>query len=225
LRRLAAQIRRAESAGRSTQSLIAEQNRLETAIRRRTRVAAAAAGRPLPIPRASEVARRLGPRALLEYVELDGRLHAVTVVSRRVRVARPRPSGRVHEELEWLRFALARLAEQRGGPGRDAALGGATASAGALDELLLGPLASVVDSAESVILVPTGSLHAVPWSLLPSLRGRPVVVAPSVAVWMGLESRAPPTTAEGGPDRRPSPATCDYRGQAPRGALTLRPHC
>jgi CHAT domain-containing protein len=37
--------------------------------------------------------------------------------------------------------------------------------------------------------VPTGALHAMPWSALPSLRGRPVVVAPSAAVWLGLEAR------------------------------------
>jgi CHAT domain-containing protein len=189
LRRLGAQIRRAESADRSTQSLIAQQTRLETAIRRRTRVAAAASGRPLPIPQASEVAHLLGPRALVEYVELDGRLHAVTLVQRRLALHELGPSARARKELEWLRFALSRLAYERRGPGRAAALAGATASARALDEVLLRPLASVVDSTQSMVLVPTGSLHAIPWSVLPSLHGRPTVVAPSVAVWMGLESR------------------------------------
>jgi hypothetical protein len=58
-----------------------------------------------------------------------------------------------------------------------------------LDELLIGPLARQLDSVAPIVLVPTGALHAVPWALLPSLRGRPLTVAPSLAVWFGLESR------------------------------------
>ncbi|KRE63368.1 CHAT domain-containing protein [Nostocoides sp. Soil756] len=46
-----------------------------------------------------------------------------------------------------------------------------------------------------VVVVPSGSLAAVPWSLLPSLRGRPVTVAPSLTRWVR------------GPARRSVPAT------------------
>jgi CHAT domain-containing protein len=39
-----------------------------------------------------------------------------------------------------------------------------------------------------VVIVPTGALGTLPWTNLPSLRGRPVVVAPSATSW--LESTA-----------------------------------
>jgi CHAT domain-containing protein len=35
-----------------------------------------------------------------------------------------------------------------------------------------------------VVVVPTGRLHAVPWGLMPSLRERATVVAPSASVWL-----------------------------------------
>lgn len=41
-----------------------------------------------------------------------------------------------------------------------------------------------------VVVIPSRSLAAVPWSLLPSLRGRPVTVAPSLTRWVRGPSRA-----------------------------------
>jgi CHAT domain-containing protein len=42
-------------------------------------------------------------------------------------------------------------------------------------------------------LVPTGALHPTPWGLLPSLACRPVLVAPSAAMWLrATHSRPPP---------------------------------
>jgi CHAT domain-containing protein len=52
-----------------------------------------------------------------------------------------------------------------------------------LDEQLLRPLASIVGDRELVV-VPTGDLYAVAWGTLPSLRGRPVSVAPSATAWL-----------------------------------------
>jgi hypothetical protein len=192
LRRVAAEIRRVESAGRSAQSLLSHQSKVETAIRRRTRLTAATAGRALVLPNTTAVARRLGARVLVEYVELDGRLHALTLAEGRLDSCELGPASQAHEELEWLRFALSHLAQRRKGPGRETAMAGATASALELDELLIGPLAPQLDSLAPIVLVPTGALHAVPWALLPSLRGRPFTVAPSLAVWFGLESRPLP---------------------------------
>jgi CHAT domain-containing protein len=34
-----------------------------------------------------------------------------------------------------------------------------------------------------LVVVPTGALHAVPWSILPSCRDRPVTVTPSATLW------------------------------------------
>ncbi|HET6952288.1 MAG TPA: CHAT domain-containing protein, partial [Acidimicrobiales bacterium] len=42
-----------------------------------------------------------------------------------------------------------------------------------------------------VAVIPSRTLAAVPWSLLPSLRGRPVTVAPSLTRWVRGPSRTP----------------------------------
>jgi CHAT domain-containing protein len=41
-------------------------------------------------------------------------------------------------------------------------------------------------------VVPPGRLHAVPWSMLPALRGTPVRVAPSAATWLRARQAPPP---------------------------------
>ena len=56
-------------------------------------------------------------------------------------------------------------------------------SARRLERALLGPVVETL-AASSVVVVPTGGLHAVPWALLPGLRGRAVTVAPSAAYWL-----------------------------------------
>src|SRR5262249_22794613 len=71
--------RRAEWAGGPTRALAARQVALEPAVGRRSRHATADAGAPLQIPRAAALGRRLGPRALVVFLELDGVLRAVTL--------------------------------------------------------------------------------------------------------------------------------------------------
>jgi len=60
-----------------------------------------------------------------------------------------------------------------------------------------------------VVVVPTGWLHAVPWSLLPSLRHRPTSVAPSAAAWLRARNAVPPSTVRvvliGGPQLSTGP--------------------
>ena len=71
---------------------------------------------------------------------------------------------------------------------RAAVQGNAAAAAAALDHVLLEPLLSETASAP-LLIVPTGALHALPWAALPSLRGRPLAVAPSLATWCDLAAR------------------------------------
>jgi CHAT domain-containing protein len=52
-----------------------------------------------------------------------------------------------------------------------------------LDDVLLAPLADVVGDRE-LVLTPSGVLAGVPWSILPSNQGRPVVVAQSATSWL-----------------------------------------
>jgi CHAT domain-containing protein len=62
-----------------------------------------------------------------------------------------------------------------------------------LSEHLLAPLRKMLADLD-VVLVPTGLLSALPWGLLPELRGRPVTVTPSASFWQSakLAGRRPP---------------------------------
>ena len=51
-----------------------------------------------------------------------------------------------------------------------------------LDDLLLAPLADEIGD-RPLVLTPSGALAAVPWTLLPTNRGRPVIVAESATSW------------------------------------------
>jgi hypothetical protein len=55
-----------------------------------------------------------------------------------------------------------------------------------LDAVLLSP----VDTGGRLALVSTGALGQLPWASLPSLRGRPIVVAPSATKWLASTAAA-----------------------------------
>lgn len=64
----------------------------------------------------------------------------------------------------------------------------------ALTDLLLAPLRPLLADRD-VVIVPTRTLSALPWGLLPDLRGRPVVVAPSASSWLHTGRSDPPDWA------------------------------
>ena len=188
LRRVATRIREADARGLPRQRLARRQTELEGEIRARTRTvqgngALSGSGSSLRPAQQS-----LGDRVLVEYVELDGRMYALTLTRAKLQL-HELGEATYGQELEWLRFAMRRLA--RGGlnaSARAAALANATAAAAALDRQLVAPLLETIGEAP-LVLVPTGALHALPWSGLPSLRGRPIVVAPSLETWRELDAR------------------------------------
>lgn len=187
LRALERTLRRRRSDRAASQSLGSRRASLEDSVRSRARLlpGSAAVHAPALDRRAM---RALGHRALVEYVELDGRLHAVCLV-RDALTFHDLGAVEVASDLDWLRFALRRLA--RGGldrTARMATLANARTAAAALDARLFARLRHALGDAPLVI-VPTGPLHAVPWSALPSLRGRPVSVAPSLFTWLDLATR------------------------------------
>jgi CHAT domain-containing protein len=55
-------------------------------------------------------------------------------------------------------------------------------AAARLDAVLVAPLSERIGR-RPLVIVPTGLLHAVPWTALPSLQGRPLAVSPSACVW------------------------------------------
>ena len=83
-------------------------------------------------------------------------------------------------------------------------------TAARLDELLLAPLG--LDVGAPVVVVPTGLLHGLPWSCLPSLAGRDATIAPSAALWLRDLAGA-----------RPTPTTATSTPADPRVALVAGP--
>ena len=137
----------------------------------------------------ARLAHRLGrTRALVTYAESGGRLVAVVVLggegdARDTRVHVLGPAGPVHEDLARLLADLDALAPPGLPPAlRDVVAASASRHAAALDRVLLSPLRRTAGD-RSLVLVPTGALHALPWGSLPGVAGRPVVVVPSAAAW------------------------------------------
>jgi hypothetical protein len=226
LRAVAGELRAGGPSGHAAQSLVARQAALETSIRRGARHGSAAGRGPAARPDRRAIAASLGARALVELIELEGMISALTLVDGRLARHDLGPITPVTEQLEWLRFALSRLARlPRGAVQRTGLQDGARASAQALDLALLAPLAQALGERELVI-VPTGSLHAMPWAMLPSLRGRALAVAPSAGSWAALGSggtrRRDRTVLAAGPGLRH--ASAELRAIAPLHprAVTLR---
>ncbi|MEU4193354.1 CHAT domain-containing protein [Kribbella sp. NPDC026611] len=176
--------RRLDAVGDSDR-LRAERNRLEAAIRARTRrLRAEGSGDGTDARRDTEAdfgaaIASLGDHHLVELTVVDGLLYAVTVVGRRVRMQVVGPVASAVRELEFALFMLRRLAHGRAAAGAVAQLNAAGLR---LQDALLGPAAKDLNGAP-VLVVPPASLHAVPWAMLPALRSAPVTVAPSASMW------------------------------------------
>ena len=144
----------------------------------------------------SALRRSLGARTLVEFVELDGVLHAVVVTPTRSRLVHLGDTDATLAAHDHLTFALRRLSMLPAHhPGLDAAAMALDRAAVDVDDLLIAPLR--VRSGE-VVIVPTGGLHRIAWSALPSLHGVAVTVAPSAAWWMARGAGPRPPA---GPDR------------------------
>ncbi|MGH3329182.1 MAG: CHAT domain-containing protein, partial [Streptomycetales bacterium] len=188
-RRVASDIALATLAGRDLAALQARRLRLERAIRDRSRHARGGAAPARP-PSNEALAEALERRALVELIRLDGGLHAVTVVEGRFRLHELGAYQDALTELESLRFAMNRIARGTSAPVREAALLAFTHAAGRLEAQLLAPLAAEVGD-RALVVVPTGALHALPWTVLPSCERRPVSVAPSARTWLDAFRRQP----------------------------------
>ncbi|MFI5909933.1 CHAT domain-containing protein [Dactylosporangium sp. NPDC051541] len=179
-----------------TQRLLRRQRAVEAEIRQRSwhrPGEPATARRP---PSVAELAAALGDRALVEYTVVDGRLHALVVAAGRVRHRPLGAAAAAEEELAALRFAVRRQVVYPGTRVAAQAEAAISHAAGELDRLLLRPVADLIGD-RPLVLVPTGHLHALPWSMLPGCHGRPVAVNPSSWQWWRAESE--PAAGGGGP--------------------------
>jgi tetratricopeptide (TPR) repeat protein len=150
----------------------------------------------------------LGDQALVEYLHFEGLLFAISYVDGRARRHDLGPYSAVLAELESLRFSMNSLAHGTGSPRVQAATRKTYDHARAeLDRILLGPLIHDIGE-RTVVLVPTGSLHALAWPVLPSLAGRACTIAPSARSWL----------AGGEPEPAGVPAASDRAHDLARGA-------
>jgi tetratricopeptide (TPR) repeat protein len=196
LRATVNEIFHARGAGGSTAALARRQLALERWIRDYHRRLPAQAEPSRPTASRPGLVRSLtgalGPAALLEFITLDGTLHVVTVVDGGIGRHELGPAARVYELIDRVRFALHRLARHQPAAASKAAARVLLADAARrLDQLLLAPVAAKIGD-RPLVVVPTGPLQSLPWSILPSCAGRPVTVSPSAALWLGGGSATGP---------------------------------
>lgn len=195
LRQVVAALGAAAASGQQTSGLLTRQAALEEAVQRRARRAVTtdrtgAGG----LASVDGLRAMLGAESLVEYLAVDGTLRAVVVDDRVVRLRRLGPVAAVERDLTALSYGLRRLA----GPFASVASLAATEKlveqkAVRLDAALLAPLHADVGD-RSLVIVPTGVLHAMPWAALPSCQGRPLSVVPSAALWKRAATSAVATT-------------------------------
>jgi tetratricopeptide (TPR) repeat protein len=176
----------ARTARGATVALDRERRRLEHAVRARalrTQGAATAEATKFDL---DELIAGLGDTRLVELIEIDGTLHVITIVNGRVR--RHALESMPATDVGMARAVLTRVAV--GPPARH--LNAQLIRVGTrLERYLLGPGADDL-GAGPVVVIPPGRLHAIPWSLLPSLRNRVVSVAPSASTWLHASKTQPP---------------------------------
>ncbi len=199
LRSTMAEIEEARSDGDGgDQKLVRRQVALERRIRERCRTLegdSAAARSRWGRESLGLLVAALDDAALVEFVALNGSLHAITVCGHRVRLHKLGLESEIEDLLRRLGFALHRLASPApcSGARTAAAKADLAGVADRLDDRLLRPLASVLQD-RRLVVVPSGVLQSLPWAILPSCIGRPVAVSPSATLWRQAAERAVPST-------------------------------
>jgi tetratricopeptide (TPR) repeat protein len=184
LRAIVAEVDERRRAGRGSPRLVRRQVALERYIRdhRRGQRSEEPFQETAPVP-PGQLSAALGDAALVEFINLDGQLHAVTVARGRIRLWHLPPLADILDLIERVPFALHRLCRYRADPaGQSAAVAMLHHAALRIDEALFGPLAGELGD-RPLVLIPTGQLQSLPWSVLPFCAGRPVTVSPSAALW------------------------------------------
>ncbi|MFD4674709.1 CHAT domain-containing protein [Lentzea sp. NPDC058450] len=151
-------------------------------------------GRPRPMAGLTEIVAGLGDRAMVSFVAASGEMVALVIAGGQVRMVRLGDASEVLESARKLHFDLNALAPDHLPPPLVQVIGAsARKQADVLDSLLIKPLKAFIGERELVV-VPTGSLYAVPWGVLPSLHGRPVATAPSATAWLAAAQPGKPKT-------------------------------
>ena len=190
LRRVAA-----EREGHASGELVSEIAQLEDHVAQRewTLTVGGTSAGTLPPVDADEARAATADResTVVEFFEAGDELWAIVLDDGNLDVSRTGTLSVVREQIARLRRDLrARVMVAAGSP-MEAALQRATAASLAAVDAMLNPLGLGLGSSRDrrVVVIPSSTLAAVPWSLLPSLLGRPVTVAPSLTRWVRGPSR------------------------------------
>jgi tetratricopeptide (TPR) repeat protein len=191
LRDVTSRLDRARADGEHPRHLRGEQARLEAAVRARVRRTRADEQKAAARPDIQTVLGELDGTRLVEIVDVDGDLHVLVCDHEQVRLFHAGRTDAAASELSYAGFGLRRLAHSRATGHYPNSLATLEASGTRLESLLLGPASGHLGD-RAVVIVPPGRLHAIPWSMLPSLRDRPVSVAPSATAWLRARQLSPP---------------------------------
>jgi tetratricopeptide (TPR) repeat protein len=191
VRDVMSRLERAEATGAPTADFQREQLRLEGAIRSRSMHTSGSGGVGESEFDPANLLEKLGETRLVQIADIGGDLHVLACGAGRVRHFAAGRADDASREVDFARFGLNRLAYNRAAGQQEHPLGMLEATGRRLEDNLLGPAARHLGDGP-VVIVPPGSLHAVPWALLPSLRDRVLSVAPSARAWLRACAAVPP---------------------------------
>jgi len=123
---------------------------------------------------------------LVSHLVVDGAVHAVVATPSTAEVHRLGPFAPVRDLMSRVIADLEVAATRLPPPLRAAVAGSLRDGCAALDRLLLGP---VRRTDGPVLLVPSAALSAIPWTLLPTLAGRPMALARTATSWALTRTR------------------------------------
>ena len=178
LRRLTAELRASPDDGRDGR-LLRRQRHLQEELRRRARLEQADG----PVRKSFSLDRlttELGDSKLLELGIVAGQLVGVTIESGRFRFHQIGEASKIEKEAARLRSHLRRTTRLNRGSSS------AREAVGLFARAVLG---GIDFEGGPVVVVPPGSLMAVPWAVLPPLVGCSVTVAPSAELWLEAHER------------------------------------
>jgi hypothetical protein len=127
--------------------------------------------------------------SLVALLAHEAALHAVVLRNRSLRLFRLGDGQGACEASRRLSADLDTLARRRLPTGLETAIKDSIrCQLRALTAEILAPLRPALGDG-GVVLLPSGALAAVPWNMLPDLRGRPVTVCPSASSWLAAWRR------------------------------------
>ena len=177
----------------TTRSLVSRVAELESEVTRRTRHREGGGAIRRRVIDTAGLRRELGDTILIEFIETEGDVYAVVIGGGPSNLIHIGATSTIVAANDHLAFALRRLALVPRGLSADRFVAAFALAAGELDSILFGPLrtrslnSSMRPSRSGpMIVVPTGALHSVLWSALPTgRRAHGMTIAPSATWWLG----------------------------------------